>query len=363
MLSRIDRLLLALSLLPKVGRKKIKLVVGEGGLKSCFSTFDLQRVLGELNTVELLNFLDDKGALLEKVNNLDSLMQDNSIQMLNPSQDLFPVALQQIPDSPAFIFYRGNPSVLSRPQIAIVGSRKASSSSLNNAYLFAQKLAMSGFVVTSGLAQGVDIAVHRGVLDVGKATIAVMGTGLDRIYPVQHKKFADAILDNGCWVSEYLPGMKALPSNFPRRNRIISGLSLGVLIVEARVKSGTLITARMALEQNREVFAIPGPIEYEGSKGCHELIKQGAKLVESIGDICEEFPGFSAVQVVVESMEAQLPNDLSGLLKCIDFTFCNFNQIVFNSSISPIKLTSHLVELELLGYIESNADNYRRIKK
>jgi DNA processing protein len=362
MLRQIDRLLLALSLLPKVGRKKIKLVVDDVGLISSLSTLDLQCVLGEQNTAELISFLDDKGSLLAKVNYTDTLMQENSIQMLNPSQDQFPSILKQIPDCPAFIFYRGNSSVLARPQIAIVGSRKASSSSLNSAYLFAQQLSASGFVVTSGLAQGVDIAAHRGVLDADKRTIAVMGTGLDSIYPIQHRKFADAILNHGCWVSEYLPGMKALPSNFPRRNRIISGLSLGVLIVEARAKSGTLITARMALEQNREVFAIPGPIEYAGSKGCHELIKQGAKLVESIDDICEEFPGFDAVQSHTESVVAQVPSELSCLLECIDFTFCNVNQIVFNTGINPIMLTSQLAELELLGYIESNADNYKRIK-
>lgn len=203
----------------------------------------------------------------------------------------YPQALLTIADPPPLLYAKGRTELLLRPSVAIVGSRSATAQGLQNAERFAQTLSSAGLCVVSGLALGIDAAAHTGACsetpDHG-STIAVTGTGLDLVYPAKHRALAHQIAEHGCLLSEYPIGTPAIAANFPRRNRLISGMSLGVLVVEAALQSGSLITARSALEQGREVFAIPGSIHSPLAKGCHQLIRQGAKLVESAQDILEE---------------------------------------------------------------------------
>ena len=212
----------------------------------------------------------------------------------------YPALLTELPDAPPLLFIDGDLSLLERPQLAMVGSRRASRAGLDNAQAFARSLARAGFVITSGLALGIDGAAHQGALDVEGRTVAVLGTGLQRLYPARHLGLAGRIVDGGgALVSELPLDCPPQASNFPRRNRIISGLSLGVLVVEASPSSGSLITARLAAEQGREVYAIPGSIHHPGARGCHQLIRQGAALVESVEDILQALRGWQ--QVVPDS--------------------------------------------------------------
>ncbi len=242
--------------------------------------------------------------------------QEAGNHVLTLADDDYPRALLTIPDPPPLLYAKGRVELLQRPALAIVGSRNASVQGMQNAERFAQRLAASGLTVVSGLALGIDAAAHLGALaasggpgaDAGAdggqggggggggamggvvsgATVAVTGTGLDLVYPARHHALAHRIASEGCLISEYPLGTPAIASHFPRRNRLISGLSMGVLVVEAALQSGSLITARSATEQGRDVFAIPGSIHSPLSKGCHQLIRQGAKLVESAQDILEE---------------------------------------------------------------------------
>ncbi|WPO99921.1 DNA-processing protein DprA [Pseudomonas sp. HR96] len=205
----------------------------------------------------------------------------------------YPALLAQTDAAPPLLFVAGDPGILERPQLAIVGSRRASRPGMDTAAAFARSLAGGGFVVTSGLALGVDGAAHAGALAVGGLTVGVLGTGLENFYPQRHKRLAeDMIAGGGAVLSEFPLHTPPGPSNFPRRNRIISGLSLGVLVVEASLASGSLITARLAAEQGREVYAIPGSIHHPGAKGCHQLIRDGAVLVESIEHIMQALRGW-----------------------------------------------------------------------
>lgn len=200
----------------------------------------------------------------------------------------YPQRLLEISDPPCLLYAKGRVELLNQPAFAIVGSRHATSEGIQNATRFATSLSQAGLTIISGLALGIDGAAHQGALNGVGSTIAVVGTGANLVYPASHHALAHHIAEQGCIVTEYPLGTSAQAGNFPRRNRLISGLSQGVLVVEASLSSGTLITARMALEQSRDVFAIPGSIHSPLSKGCHQLIKQGAKLVESAQDIMEE---------------------------------------------------------------------------
>lgn len=206
----------------------------------------------------------------------------------------FPALLRDIPSAPAALFVAGDPVHLWSAQIAIVGSRNATASGLANARAFAKAFAQAGNVVTSGLAEGIDGAAHAAALDAGGPTIAVLGTGPDVIYPRQHADLAARIRANGALVSEFPPGTSGKPEYFPRRNRIIAGLSLGTLVIEAGLNSGSLITARLAAEQGREVFALPGSIHSPLARGCHKLIRDGAMLVETADEVLEQLRGIGA---------------------------------------------------------------------
>ena len=199
----------------------------------------------------------------------------------------FPPLLEHISAPPVALFVAGDASLLLRPQIAIVGARKATPSGLATARDFARSLACSGFLVTSGLAAGIDGAAHAAALDAGLPTVAVIGTGPDRVYPRSHRALAQRIMNHGVWVSEFPPGTPPLPHHFPQRNRIIAGLSLGTLVIEAGLQSGSLITARLAGEQGREVLVVPGSIYNQQARGCHGLIRDGARLVETPEEVAQ----------------------------------------------------------------------------
>jgi DNA processing protein len=264
----------------------------------------------------------------------------------------YPPLLREIADPPAMLFVSGDRSCLGRPQLAIVGSRNPTVGGVQNAGAFAAYLARAGYVITSGLALGIDGAAHRGALDVGGATIAVTGNGLDRVYPRQHHALAHEIVGRGALVSEFAPGTPPRREHFPQRNRLISGMSQGVLVVEAAVKSGSLITARLAAEQGREVFAIPGSIHSPLARGCHVLIRQGAKLVETAQDITEELhPLKIAVDGAGTAPTTRGPMDQ--LLPYLGYDPVDVDTLVDRSGLTPDAVSSMLLNMELRGLIEA----------
>lgn len=261
----------------------------------------------------------------------------------------YPALLLQSADPPLLLYAQGDPSWLSQHTVAVVGSRNATPQGEANARAFSKSLSLQGWVVVSGLAQGIDGAAHDGALQGPTGTVAVVGTGLDRIYPPKHRALAHRIAQQGCIVSEFPPGTPALPHHFPQRNRIIAGLSLGTLVVEAAVESGSLITARMASEAGREVFAIPGSIHSPQAKGCHALLKQGAKLVESAEDILEE------LRVGKPHPAADLPSQESlvtdPLLLALGHDPVGLDELLGRTGWPVAELSARLLSLELEGLV------------
>ena len=260
----------------------------------------------------------------------------------------YPQALLQIPDPPPLIYVKGRRELLNRDSFAVVGSRNATAQGVNNAEAFSAALSNAGLTIVSGLALGVDAAAHRGGLEGAGSTIAVVGTGLDIVYPARNRALAHDIAERGALISEFALGTPALAANFPRRNRLICGLSRGCLVVEAAVSSGSLITARLAAEQGREVFAIPGSIHSPLAKGCHALIKQGAKLVESAQDVLEE------LGLVASAAESATPlAEPQGLLTHVGHDPCDLEALKQRSSMDTAAIIAALTALELDGFIES----------
>jgi DNA processing protein len=291
-------------------------------------------------------------------------------QLLTWFDEDYPRLLREIPDPPVALFVIGERAVLSLPQLAVVGSRNATAAGRENARAFAHELAQAGLVITSGMALGVDAAAHRGALESGAATIAVMGTGLDRVYPARHRELAHAIAQQGALLSEFPLGTAPRPENFPIRNRIVSGLALGVLVVEAAERSGALITARLGSEQGREVFAIPGSIHSPLSRGCHRLIRQGAKLVETARDVLEELGPLASVvtpagerpSVLVSPAPDALPEPAQQLLACLGYDAMTVDALVERSGLTADTVSSMLLVLELHGFVASGpGGNYQRL--
>jgi DNA processing protein len=283
----------------------------------------------------------------------------------------YPPLLLQIPDPPPLLYIHGNVTVLASLQLSIVGSRNPTPTGRRTACEFARYLALAGLTITSGLALGIDAASHNGALEAGKPTIAVMGTGLDRVYPARNRDLAHQVAKHGALVSEFPIGTPPRPENFPRRNRIISGLSLGTLVVEATTRSGSLISARCAAEQGREVFAIPGSIHSPLSRGCHSLIRQGAKLVETAQDIIDELGALAAVATRTapssdtESAEQspELAADYVQLLDIMGYNPASVDMLVETSGLTPAMVSSMLLQLELKGFIASGPGGlYNRLK-
>jgi DNA processing protein len=289
--------------------------------------------------------------------------QNNSVITYNNT--LYPAQLKEIADPPPVLFVRGNPDLLSLPQIAIVGSRNPSALGEETAFNFAKALSLYGFVITSGLALGIDGASHRGALNAPGYTVAVAGTGLDRVYPARHKELATEIVNTGVMISEFPPGTNAKANHFPRRNRIISGLCQGLLVVEAAKQSGSLITARMALEQNREVFAIPGSIHNPLARGCNALIREGAKLVETTQDVLEELNQYyqQDEKLIPFTLQSTLDLEQQTLLNRVMFSPTSIDHLVENTGESVEVISSMLLILELQGYLEATAGGcYVRVK-
>ena len=265
----------------------------------------------------------------------------------------YPGLLAQLSDAPPLLFIAGNPAILEHPQLAIVGSRRASRPGLDTAAAFSRHLAQAGFVITSGLALGVDGAAHQGAIDAGGLTIGVLGTGVQKLYPQRHRGLAQAMVEQGgAVVSEFPLDAGPVAGNFPRRNRIISGLSLGVLVVEASLASGSLITARLAAEQGREVYAIPGSIHHPGAKGCHQLIRDGALLVESIEQIMDSLRGW---QNLPQAPQAIPTHPLVALLLAAPQTS---EGLARSSGQGLPQVLASLTELELEGRVCNEAGRW-----
>ena len=287
----------------------------------------------------------------------------------------YPALLRELPDPPLALWVRGNPSILTEPQLALVGSRNPTQGGLDNAHNFARALTRAGLTITSGLALGIDGAAHTGAVDSGAPTIAVLGCGADIVYPRQHERLARRIATRGALVSEYPPGTAAQRHHFPCRNRIIAGLALGTLVVEASRQSGALITARRAGDYGREVFAIPGSIHNPMARGCHQLIRQGATLVEEEADILHELaPQLGPFLTAVDGGAgrpadrgdalAKLSREQRELLKVMGFDPVGLMHLTKRSGLTAAELSSMLLVLELEGFVEAlPGERYSRIEK
>lgn len=276
----------------------------------------------------------------------------------------YPARLAAIASPPPVLYCRGNPEVLGRPQLAVVGARAATRGGRERARAFARTLAECGLVVTSGLARGIDAAAHRGALDAGAPSVAILATGPDRIYPRSNAGLAGELIETGAVITERAPGTPPRPENFPRRNRLISGLCLGVLVVEASLRSGSLITARLAADEGREVFAIPGSVDNPLSRGCHALIRDGAKLVESVVDVIEELAHPGGLQGPPASSEPAASDDSADagggsggsarrVLDAVGHDPITLDRLVEHTGLTPDRLSSILLSLELDGRLDA----------
>jgi DNA processing protein len=266
----------------------------------------------------------------------------------------YPRQLLEIPDPPTVLYVLGNSALLARPALAVVGTRHPTRRGAEDAEAFAHALSEAGLTIVSGLALGIDAAAHRGGLRGASSSVAVVGTGLDRVYPARHRDLARELAASGVLVSEFPLGTPPLPGNFPRRNRIISGLARGCLVIEAALDSGSLITARLALEQARDVFSLPGSIHSPQSKGCHWLIKQGAKLVESAQDVLDEL-GLGRQQARASASPAgavALPPDARALLETLGFAPFDLDSACAAGSLTPDAASAILLLLELDGFVD-----------
>jgi DNA processing protein len=306
------------------------------------------------NSVQaILRFRQDPG-IEKELDLLDRL----GIGILVLTDPLYPSLLAHIPDPPPFLYYRGRPSREDARSLAMVGSRLCSPYGVKITERLAWSLAKYPLTVVSGLARGIDSAAHRGALLAQGRTVAVLGSGLDVIYPSENKELFEEIVETGLVCSEYPPGTLPEKQHFPARNRIISGLALGTVIVEASQHSGSLITARLALEQGREVFAVPGSVESFKSSGTHRLIKQGAKLVEHAGDILEEFPFLSpegsltSKEAVDRPPEPALPEEQKKVWKALSHDPLHVDHISRETRVAAGPLLSLLLEMELKGVVK-----------
>lgn len=341
--------------------------------------------------------LDSKTNQEMAIPDIDWLNEADNHNIITIHCNEYPELLKRISDPPPLLYVHGKLSLLKDPQIAIVGSRNPTQGGTNNAYEFAKHLGQTGFCITSGLALGIDCIAHSGALEVNTPTIAVIATGIDRVYPAKHREIAHKIADNGAIVTEFPIGTQPKSSNFPRRNRIISGLSYGTLVVEAAQQSGSLITARLAMEQNREVFAIPGSIHNPLARGCHQLIRQGAKLVETAQDILEEMSAVIDVSelqddqqisasastdhattsetsiktdssdtktlATTQSLNPSADDDQQIILNEMGFDPTSIDQLVVRTGINTASLSASLLMLELQNQIASNGGGtYTRLK-
>ena len=359
---------LAVKAIPRLAsHKKIELVE-KYGLTALFSTsIDLKH--SGLTSRQQLAVSSPDWQAFSKIISDSALCQSQIITFDSPA---YPQLLKEIYDPPVVLFIRGNIDLLLLPKMAIVGSRNATVSGREIAYKLASELTTE-FVVTSGMALGIDAQAHLGALQNKGFTIAVVATGLDLTYPARHKVLQKDILENnGLILSEFAPGIAPKAGHFPKRNRLISGLSLGVIVVEASMKSGSLISARCALEQGREVFAVPSSIYNVQAKGCHWLIKQGAKLVEDIADIVEEFDEIESEGLNLsrnkekdhsteKSIEQDLCND--SMLASVGYEITPVDLVVSRSKLPIDVVLTRLTVLELRGLVSAVPGGYLKLNR
>ena len=340
---------LRLCLIPGIGPERQRELLATFGLPErifAAGQFSLAQVIGEKLAATL--FSHDNAAQIEAALRWASEPGNHILTLADPA---YPQALLQTVDPPCLLYAKGRIELLNAPAMAMVGARSATPQGEANAEAFAEAFSTAGLTVISGLALGVDAASHRGALKAPGSTIAVVGTGADRIYPARNAALARRISEEGLVISEFALGTAPAPYNFPRRNRIISGLARGVLVVEAALDSGSLITARTALEQGREVFAIPGSIHSPLAKGCHSLIKQGAKLVERAQDVLEELHWGGEVSAVFKAAESPQNAAEAALLAVIGFDPVDPDTLVSRTGLTPDALFAILTVLELDGRI------------
>ncbi len=360
---------LALALAPGLGARRISRLteaLGSPGAWARASTGEL-RALG-LSETHCAALRHPDPAALERC---ERWLDAPGHELITLDDPYYPPLLKQTDDPPPVLFVLGRPELMVRPQVAIVGSRNATPGGLRHARDFAATLSRAGFIITSGLAVGVDAEAHEGCLGAGGETLAVMGTGPDKVYPARHKALARRIFDQGALISLFPPGTPVRPGNFPARNRIISGMSLGTLVVEAGLRSGSLITARLAAEQGREVFAIPGSVHNPLARGCHRLIRDGARLVETAAEIIEALAPLagelaSSIQALLDSLPddglekaAIAPHmthdpDYDRLLAAIGFDPTPVDEIIQRSELTTAAVSSMLLIMELDGRVQAH---------
>jgi DNA processing protein len=346
----------ALEAIPGLGADGVRRLLGHfGGIEQVFAapTTLLRGLVGDKIAEAIAN-----GPQAELPDSVSAWLSGTDAHFVTCADPAYPPLLNDLPGAPPWLYIKGSPEVLRRPLFAIVGSRNATPQGRRDATAFAQVLAEAGLTIISGLAEGIDTAAHEGGLAGNGSGVAVVGTGLDRVYPAKNRNLAHRLAAGGAIVSEFALGTPPRPGHFPRRNRLISGLALGVLVVEAAPQSGSLITARLAGEQGREVFAIPGSIHSPLSKGCHQLIRQGAKLVESAEDILEELRGSWAptqrrASRPAEAMAPEPDSPEASLLSCLDSTPTSLDQLVARSGLTVDRLSAMLLTLELEGRVAS----------
>ena len=343
---------------------RLTLTPGIGGesQRKLLSAFGLPETIFSAGYTAVRQVIGDRmAALLHETDNRDAI--DRALEWrLLPGQHIltladaeYPQSLLDIPDPPTLLYVRGRTELLNRPALAIVGSRHPTPQGLHNARLFAAALAEAGLTIVSGLALGIDAAAHEGALASGGDTLAVIGTGNDRIYPARNRDLAVTLAERGCVISEFPLGTPVTAANFPRRNRLISGLARGVLVVEATVDSGSLITARLAAEQGREVCAIPGSIHAPQARGCHKLIKQGAKLVETAQDVLEELgldrPLVQHHADPDSTASTPVTDDAATVLDALGYDPCPLDTLILRSGLTAEALSVILLRLELDGHV------------
>jgi len=335
-----------LSLIPGLGGQTLRRLLSEFGLPHRIlgaSRSQLSRVVPEGAAVRI----QERGRRADVERALAWASRPGHA-VITLAEAEYPRLLLEIPDPPILLYVSGKIPLLSSPALAVVGSRNATPQGLKNAQSFARALSDAGLTIVSGMALGVDAAAHRGGLEGSSSTVAVLGTGIDMVYPRRNEPLSAEISNKGTLVSEFPLGTPPHAGNFPRRNRLISGLARGCLVVEAALDSGSLITARLATDQGREVFAIPGSIHSPLSKGCHALIKQGAKLIESAQDVLEEL----GLTVPRETMSPRSGRDHEFLDK-MGFDPCDIDRLIARSGLTTEVVSAILLELELEGRVAS----------
>ena len=347
---------LRLTQVPGLGGRGLRRLLTELGLPSrvlAASRGTLAGIVGEALADRIRAHDDDRG-----VEAALRWAEQPGCRLVTLADAEYPSRLLEITDPPALLYVRGRVELLGRDGLAIVGSRNATQQGIENAAAFARALSDAGLTIVSGLALGIDAAAHRGALDGAGSTVALLGTGIDVVYPPRNANLFGAISERGAIATEFPLGTPPLASNFPRRNRLISGLARGVLVVEAALSSGSLITARTAAEQGRDVFAVPGSIHSPLAKGCHELIRQGAKLVESAQDVLDELAGVVRAPTASHAEEEEAHE----LLRHLGHDPCNVDTLCRRSGLTADTVSAMLLQLELDGRVASlPGGRYQRV--